>query len=56
MSLRKNGVGRQDVEEILAEEEIERIMEEFAVTRGDVLAALQYAARILEDEEVRAVS
>lgn len=36
--------------------EIERVADEFAITRDDVLAALQYAARILEQEEVRAVS
>jgi uncharacterized protein (DUF433 family) len=34
---------------------IERVADEFAIGREDVLAALQYAARILEQEEVRAV-
>ncbi|MBI2891920.1 MAG: DUF433 domain-containing protein [Deltaproteobacteria bacterium] len=34
---------------------VDRVVEEFAITREDVMAALQYAARILEQEEVRAV-
>jgi uncharacterized protein (DUF433 family) len=35
--------------------DIGRVTEEFAITREDVLAALQYAALILEQEAVRAV-
>jgi uncharacterized protein (DUF433 family) len=30
-------------------------MHEFAIRREDILAALQYAARILEEDSVRAV-
>jgi uncharacterized protein (DUF433 family) len=33
-----------------------RVADEFAITRSDVLAALQYAAHILESEEVRATA
>lgn len=33
-----------------------RVIEEFAITQEDILAALQYAAQILEDEETHAVS
>jgi uncharacterized protein (DUF433 family) len=35
--------------------DIPRVMQEFSLTREDVLAALQYAARVLEDEEIQAV-
>jgi uncharacterized protein (DUF433 family) len=34
---------------------VERVGDEFGLTREDVLAALHYAARILDEEEVRAV-
>ncbi len=33
----------------------DRVVEEFSITREDVLAVLQYAARTIEQEEVRAV-
>jgi uncharacterized protein (DUF433 family) len=35
--------------------EITRVCEEFAIGREDVLAALQYAARPLDEEETHAV-
>ena len=34
---------------------VERVADELSITREDVMAALQYAGRILEQEEVRAV-
>ena len=33
----------------------ERVIKEFAITMEDMLAALQYAARRLEEEEIHAV-
>lgn len=34
---------------------VEEVAEEYALTREDVLAALAYAARVVADEDVRAV-
>ena len=33
----------------------EDVMEEYAITRGDILAVLDYAAKTLSSEEIRAV-
>ena len=33
----------------------DQVAEEYGITRGDVLAALAYAARVLATEQVRAV-
>jgi uncharacterized protein (DUF433 family) len=34
---------------------IEQVMQEYDLTRGGVLAALSYAARIISEEQVRAL-
>ena len=34
---------------------VEEVMEEYQLSRDDVLAALSYAARAISDEQVRAV-
>jgi uncharacterized protein (DUF433 family) len=34
---------------------MDEVMEEYEITREDVLAALSYAARAISDEQVRAV-
>ncbi len=39
---------------LAAGDSIESLMEEYGVSRADVLAALRYAAEVLGDEEVRA--
>lgn len=36
-------------------EPMERVMEEYGVTREDILAALAYAAKVVADEEIRQV-
>lgn len=35
--------------------DFDRVAEEFSISRTDVLAALHYAAQILDEEETRAV-
>jgi uncharacterized protein (DUF433 family) len=36
-------------------ESIERVIDEYGITREDVLAALSYAAKLISDEEIRQV-
>ena len=35
---------------------VEEVLKEYALTREDVLAALAYAARVVADEQIRAVN
>ena len=44
------------LEELAAGMTVDEIVQEYGITRGDVLAVLQYAARLVGEEEIYAVA